>query len=165
MKNLNEYVAKANANMLKLGYEMNPGNTFRVNTRALTRWGQCRHNPDGTHIIEISYRLMEDSVSEEALMNTLMHELIHTIKGCNNHGVNFKRVAAQINRAYGLNIKTCTSAAEKGVAEVQRKVVIKHRFVCEDCGQTVERQRESDFTRRYQRYTCGCCGGAFKKLF
>ncbi|MBR3600233.1 MAG: SprT-like domain-containing protein [Lachnospiraceae bacterium] len=166
MQNLNELVSIAVADMEDLGYTINKNNSYVVNYRAKNRWGLCKHNPDGTCTIEISHRLLNEGVSRDAIMNTLMHELIHTLPGCNNHGVNFKRVAQVINDAYGLNIKRATSAEEKGIeVPIAPAPVYKYKFRCRACGQIISRTRESKFTKNYDRYSCGYCGGRFEKIF
>ena len=159
------YCSQAEDMMKQCGLESSNDVTYTINTRAIRRWGLCKHNPDGSHTIEISSRLLEDGVSESALLNTICHELIHTIKGCNNHGVNFKRAASVVNVYHGLNVKTRTSEEEKGIEPIETIRPVKHQFVCKHCGQVIKRYRESDFTKRYHQYTCGNCGGHFRKEF
>lgn len=137
---------------------------FRVNSRVKSRWGRCS-SIIGGFVIEVSERLLHDEVPMESLKNTIIHELLHTCKGCQNHGTTWKRLADKVNRAYGYNIKRTTSASEKGVQEEERVIKVKHRFACSSCGQIIERERESKFTKNYDRYRCGCCGGTFKKIF
>lgn len=162
---LTTYACQAEDMMQISGLGSSKEVTYTINTRALRRWGLCKHNPDGSHTIEIADRLLEEGVSSEAVLNTVCHELIHTIKGCNNHGKNFKVAAAILNKKFGLNVKTRTSAEEKGIEPIEVVRPVKHQFVCEHCGQVIKRYRESDFTKRYKQYTCGRCGGHFRKEF
>lgn len=88
---------------------------IKINTRAKQRWGLCTLLPDHSFKIEISSRLLEDNVSKEALIDTVMHEILHTVEGCMNHGKTWKLYAKIVNEKYGLNIKRCTSSAEKHI--------------------------------------------------
>ena len=162
---LTAYSSQAEEMLEQCGLKFSDKITYTINNRAIRRWGLCKHNPDGSHIIEISNRLLEDGVSEEAALNTICHEIIHTIKNCNNHGPNFKRVSAIINAKFGLNVKTRTSAEEKGLESIETVRPIKHKFICEHCGMVINRTKESKFTKHYRDYTCGKCGGTFRKEF
>lgn len=82
--------------------------------------GQCRYR-NGSYTINISCRLLEESVPREILKQTVLHEILHTCKNCMNHKTEWKEVANQVNRAYGYNIKRCTSAEELGLQDVQVK--------------------------------------------
>lgn len=164
MKDLQKIAKECIEELNAIGIKQGKILRFEINTRAKKRWGQCRMTPNG-FTINISYRLLGDSVDIMALKNTIMHEILHTCNGCLNHGAEWKRYADKVNRAYGYNIKRCTSAEEKGLERVQTTKIIKHKFVCECCGQVITRQKESNFTKHYNLYKCGRCGGDFKKLF
>lgn len=137
---------------------------YKVNTRATGRWGQCRKEADG-FVIEISSVLLNERNPEKALIETLLHELLHTCDGCQNHGAKWKSLASVLGEKYELCIKGRQSAEEKGIVVETRKKHIVHKFVCQGCGAVVERQRESKFTRHYRLYRCSKCGGTFKKIF
>lgn len=153
-----------------LGIEIGVIQSVETNSRAKSRWGRCRRREaySGTmYAIEISSELLKDEVSDKAAEETMLHELIHTCKGCFNHGPEWKRIAEKVNRAYGYNVKRVTSAEEKGI-EVKRpdiKKIAKYKFVCMGCGQEIYRQRESNFTRNSNRYRCAICGGSFKQEY
>lgn len=158
-------IAKECMNELDLiGIKYGNIKSFEINTRAKKRWGQCKAVCGG-YSINISIRLLNDNVPVESLKNTIIHELLHTCKGCMNHGEKWKLYANKVNRMYGYNIKRCTSSEEKGVEKVENKKEVKHKFICADCGQIICRVRESNFTKHYELYKCGRCGGEFKKVF
>lgn len=108
MKNI-EYLKKELETCKQMAAESNIqiGKIYdiKINTRAKKRWGLCSYFSDG-FIIEISSSLLQDNVSENALIDTLMHEVLHTVDGCMNHGKKWKECAKIINSRYGLNIKT-----------------------------------------------------------
>ena len=137
---------------------------FKVNSRAKKRWGQCSYSKiTDTYTIEISNRLLEDYVPEKSLMQVIIHELLHTCEGCMNHGKTWKRYAELVNETYGYDVSRTDSASGLGVNTEQ--IGVKHQFKCKCCGQVINRMRESKFTRNYQRYVCGKCGGDFEKIF
>jgi len=130
--------------------------------RVTKQWGCCRVSNFGS-MITVNKRLLEPDISEDALINTVMHELLHTCPGCANHGAKWKRYASMVNKAYGCNIKRCTAPSEKGIDELPRPVA-KYRFMCQKCGTVVSRQRASSFTKNPSGYVCGKCGGKFIAL-
>ena len=152
---------KKQCDALKIPY----GNVVQIvpSQRVTRKWGSCRVAM-GMNFITINKRLLEKDVSENALQDTVMHELLHTCPGCANHGNTWKYYAELVNRAYGYQIKRCTSAEEKGISIPEKKVNIKYRFRCKKCGKIVERQRASAFTRAPEKYRCAVCGGEFEKI-
>ena len=119
MKNLISLANKCMAQLDEIGIEYAQSIRWEVNTRAKKRWGLCEKHPNGVYTISISYRLLADDVADDGAINTIIHELLHTCKGCMNHGENWKREANKVNRAYGYNIKRCSSAEEKGVEQIE----------------------------------------------
>ncbi|MCR5272626.1 MAG: SprT-like domain-containing protein [Lachnospiraceae bacterium] len=140
---------------------------WKVNKRAGTRWGRCIRNADETFTIEIAQRLLTDErISDKACKETIIHELLHTCKGCMKHTGSWKMYATQMNVAYGYNIKRTTSGSEKGVEDHEvTPLPVKHIFVCKNCGAVIYRKRESRFTRHYRRYACARCkASAWSKI-
>lgn len=54
------------------------------------------------HTIEISPWVME--LDDSIIKNTIMHEIIHCLPNCNNHGKIFKQYAKYINQKLGYDI-------------------------------------------------------------
>lgn len=109
------------------------------------------------HKIEISAWVME--LNEEIIKNTIIHELIHCLPMCNNHGKVFKEYAKYINNQLGYDIKTTGNKKEdykksnkKYIEEKQYKYIIK----CKDCGELYYRMRKP---KNLQRYRCSLCNG------
>ena len=164
MRDLQKIARECMTELDNLGIEYGNIKSFEINTRAKKRWGQCKAVTDG-YTINISIRLLDEDTPLKSLKETVFHEILHTCKGCFNHGEMWKRYALKINKAYGYNIKRCTSASEKGVERITEAKQIKHKFVCENCGQVINRLKESKFTKYYTRYKCSACGGKFTKIF
>ena len=163
MRDLIEYACKAMDMLDSIGVRYGNIIDFTVNTTAKKRWGQCRKVPGG-YEININAVLLDERNSEDGLMNTILHELAHSVDGCMNHGANWKAVANKIFIDLGYNIKRTDSAEDKGVIESTRKIEYKYQFRCKGCGKIVGRCRASRFTYNYQCYRCGYCGGHFERI-
>ena len=72
----------------------------RINNRAKKRFGMCIMK-NGSYTIELSSIMLTEP--ESSCMQTLCHELIHTCRGCGDHGSIFKKYADILNRRYGYN--------------------------------------------------------------
>lgn len=164
MRNINEVVENCCRKLDAIGIRYGQITSVTINTRAKKRWGQCVQS-GGRFTISISSMLMSEKVALIHLENTVIHEILHTCNGCFNHGETWKILADKVNRAYGYNVKRTTSPEEKGIDPAIFAVNIKHKFVCNGCGGIVVRQRESDFTKHYNWYTCAKCNGKFTKVF
>lgn len=166
MRNLIELANECMVELDEIGIQYAETIYWEINTRAKKRWGLCKYNSNGSYTISISSRLLADDVAVDGAINTIIHELLHTCKGCMNHGENWKREANKVNRAYGYNIKRCSSAEEKGVEPIESMPkAIKHQFRCKECGKVYSRMKESNFTKHWEHYRCGCCNGEFIKIF
>lgn len=152
--------------------------TISFSKRKTKRYGCCKQeDPDkatayrikrrlyfrkfNTHHIEISKWLMD--LNEDIIKNTIIHELIHCIPDCNNHGKEFKKYAKLINDNLGYNISRVGNKLEdykkSGQVLTEKENKNKYQIICEKCGQTYYRQRLSkNFTRKY---LCGICKGKF----
>ncbi len=133
MKNLNMLFNECINECKKAGIPYGTIKEVGINTRAKSRWGQCRYM-NGVYSINISSILLEDDVTDVATKTTIIHEIIHTCKDCMNHGAEWKKYAEIMNRKYGYNIKRCTSADEKHISIEIAKPKYKYTVVCEKCG-------------------------------
>lgn len=129
---------------------------IKINSRAKKRWGLCTKLPNNTFLIEISSRLLEDDVEKDALMNTVMHEVLHTVKDCLNHGAKWKQCAQLINDVYGLNVKRCTSAEEKNIVSPVEESY-NYIVACPKCGYQWKYIRKTKCVMHPSRYNhTGC---------
>ena len=81
-----------------------------------------------------------------------------------NHGPNFKKYAALCHNN-GVDIKT---REIEMLDEMPSRALFKrpqHKFVCKRCGHERLEYRTDKFAKNYEYYTCGYCGGRFKKIF
>lgn len=152
---------------------------FTVNTRATRRFGQAKKANGRWYNININHWLLDDNSPQEGLENTVLHELLHTVDGCNGHTGKWLRLARQVKSVYGYDI-TRTSTAEEKLGEnaknfkheqakkkAKRKAnkpyPYKYKIVCEGCSTEGYRQRKDTtiklITGEIKGYcTCNHCG-------
>ena len=131
----------------------------RLTRRAVTRFGCCIRQADGSYRIELAQRLLE--APEEACLQTLAHEVLHTCPGCRNHGARWKEYARRMNEAYGYAISRTGSCEALGVADARP---VRHLVVCTRCGMEFPRSRRSPLVDHPERYRCRC-GGVLQRKF
>lgn len=75
------------------------GNVIKidVNTRSKKRWGQCQ-KIGNNYIIEVNQILLREDTDIDGLKNTIIHELLHTCKGCMKHTGEWKQLAEAVKR-------------------------------------------------------------------
>lgn len=130
-----------------------------VNSRAKTRFGRCIHSPLGGCVIEISQRVI--SAGESAAKEILAHEVLHSCRGCRNHGKLWKKYAEMMNSAFGYHIKRTSSCEELGIAD-DIKAPAPYEVTCQSCGAKIERIKKSPLITHTERYRCRCGGRLFR---
>ena len=138
-----------------------------ANARYTRKWGTCTYVGGNMYRIEIAGRLLQDDVSYEATMDTVIHELLHAYKNRMCHTGEWKRCANLVNKAYPqYNIKRCTSAAEKGFDDENYiKETVKYVVTCDTCGTKNYYKKKGKVVQYIMKYpnTHGCmcqkCGG------
>ena len=113
------------------------------------------------YTIEISKWVMD--LDESIIKNTVIHELIHCLPYCNNHGSEFKKYANIINEKLGYNITRVGNKKqdfEKSNLEYIEKEEYKYKIECEKCGKIFYRKRlAKNFIKIYR---CSNCLGKLK---
>lgn len=97
----NNYRSIGSAQDLNCAFERVPG-----------KRGEKRVRAGKTPLFRISIARSEFS-SDADLLDVMLHEVIHTCTGCQNHGKRFKAVAAHANRVYKSNV-TVTKQRDEG---------------------------------------------------
>ena len=123
-----------------------------VNTRARTRLGCCRTEPD-RHTIELSAALL--TADEQIIRQVLAHEILHTCPGCANHGPRWQRWAAMMSRQFGYRIHRTASHAALGIEDDRP---VRYVVVCGRCGSRTNRMKRSPLVDHPERYRCKCGG-------
>lgn len=165
MKNIYAIYKKCREMLVNIDIECGKVSNLIVNSRAKNRWGICIFKKEtNSYEIQLSDRLLQDSVADDGAVNTMLHELLHTVEGCYGHGAKWRYLADRVHRNYGIVIKRTNSAQDKGVPD-DNPMNAKYVFKCNHCGKIVTRDRESKFTRLYECYRCGRCHtGKFKRI-
>ena len=148
-----------------LNIEFGPVEEVSINTRAKSIWGQCaRNKANNTYRISINSELLNDEVSHNALMDTVIHEFLHAHEDRMSHTGEWKRCANLVNRVYGYNIKRSTSPDEKGLDGISQNKKAKYIITCDVCGCENKYMRKSKIVKlilaspKNPLCRCGCCG-------
>lgn len=149
-------------NSININVKENRVIDIKINTRSKKRYGCCKKLSKNRFQIEVSEWVMD--LNEDIIKNTIIHELIHCMPRCSNHGEVFKNYAKIVNEKLGYNISRVGNKKndyEKSNKEyTEKQVNYKYKVICDGCNQTFFRQRIiRSFTRKYR---CGKCGGRFK---
>lgn len=145
-------IGKLNQAGLKSEWKINPSLRF---SNSFTFAGQCRYQRE-THtcLISLSKNFMEN---EQAVKDTLAHELVHTMHNCRNHGRNFHVYARKIEKILGdVEIQVRASQEDMDMEALKRRA--KYLVRCQSCGHEWYRQRRSKLILHPERYHCGCGG-------
>ena len=114
-----------------------------------------------SYTIEISKWVME--LEESIIKNTIIHELIHCLPYCNNHGKYFQFYAKKINEQLGYCITRTGNKREdyaKSNIAYQEEEKYNYQIQCEECGQVFYRKRlAKNFVKKYR---CKKCLGRFE---
>lgn len=155
-KDLNKMLSTAIEQVTSLGLNPSPIDETIYLTRATKTYGKCERI-DGGFAIHVSKYFKDNDEGE--LMNMLVHEVLHTVPNCFDHGKSWKSAAELANKTFGYNISRLSNFKMNGMSESQKEVMYKYIIVCEDCGNELRRQRKSKLVTNVEKYTCGACGG------
>ena len=102
------------------------------------------------------------SLRQKRLEETILHEMIHTLPGCFNHGSKFKWYCDCLNRRFGYSLQRATDSSKYGVEVKHDRRQIKYQVICPHCGKTYEYTRKPKY--HIAMYSCGRCGYTKLKL-
>lgn len=159
MRNVNEYLTMCLEILDDCRIPYGKILEISVNHRA-QRWGLCTRTPYGFKI-QVNATLLDERNGEDGLVNTILHELIHTCPDCMNHGTTWKNYAEIVRKKWGYNIKRTSSTEDKHVTtgNLNRKTMTdKYLIKCEKCGNEWRRKRWSGLCENVNRYRCSCGG-------
>ena len=136
-----------------------------VNKRAKTRFGCCKAEKifPGTvqYTIEISERIL--TAPEKNIKEIIAHELLHTCRGCMNHGKKWKTYAEKFGNAFGYKITRTSTDTSFGLSVTKAEAAPpRYMLVSSRCGREYLRRRRSRVVEHPEQYRCGKCGGHLK---
>lgn len=110
------------------------------------------------YYIRISKVLTDAESDPVRIYETIAHEVIHCVDGCMKHTGRWKEIVQRFNAAYGTHI-TRTCSAPKSYTENAP-----YKIACEKCGNTIGYARMCKSVKHPELYSCGRCGGDFKRV-
>lgn len=105
-------------------------------------------------------------MSDKALEETLLHEILHCVVGCFDHQPKWKRLAEKLNKEYNYNIQRCNSLDEKLGDKCAEQIRAKRRVEyklykgkCLDCGNEFGQRgkRKPKWYSHIDNYKCSHC--------
>lgn len=133
-------------------------------SRAKRRWGSCKRINNGRYefSISISDICFNEPECIEFIKNTMAHELIHTVKGCFDHGILFKAYGKKAGeKGYVINTANKSSVVK---SEEEMFNESKHILKCRKCGKLYFRLRFPKKKDYIKKIRCGVCGGKLDKI-
>lgn len=153
---LREGIKQVKAAGIEPGY-INPN--VKINSRAKTRFGMCRKTP-GKYDYEIELNSQLLKADKSKAMNTMVHEILHSVKGCMNHGRLWTRNSEIMNEREGYDISRLSSYSKLGLERPKAKYVIQ----CVDCDNQILRFKRSKVVTHINNYACGACSGKLELI-
>ena len=139
----------------------------KISKRAHKRYGCCKPEiPDSKYrkIIKRGFKFIV--CYENYFKYTIeIHELIHCLPKCTNHGEEFKKYAKIINEKLGYNITRTGNKKEdfkRSNVEYNEAEEYKYKIKCKDCGQIYYRKRLNK--NLIKKYRCGKCKGKLELI-
>lgn len=127
-----------------------------INGRPKKRFGCCKRI-EGRFRLEVSRFIL--ACEPARVRNVIAHEVLHTCRGCDNHGKIWKSYAKVMNDRYGYRIKTTSSFAEMGLPEpAPQERRIRYVMRCTGCGREYPRERFTCVMQKINAYRCRCGG-------
>ena len=133
-------------------------------SKARGYWAQIKHVSGNYYELRVSdvfNEITDEHLFHKRLLSCMIHELIHTIPRCWNHGAVFKKIANLVNRYYPeFDVQTGTEGSAFGIAEEVRPY--KYIVRCENCGSESKYYRKPKIwqylNKKNSPYTCCKCG-------
>lgn len=151
------YFDEAMQMVTQLGIPVGKITDVSVNSRFINIWGRCDKNSDKKSFrIQISRKLMEEG-TRDGILDTMIHEILHTCPRCFNHQGLWKKYAQMIYEKYGIDVKRTTSCEEKGMPAYQPKY--KYTIRCTSCGREFKYKKRCFVVEHYSLYCCDHCRG------
>lgn len=135
-------------------------------TRAKSYWASIHTTATpGSYYLLISTLLFDQldlDVQQKKLQETIIHELIHTLPKCMNHGKTFQKWAEKVNAVYPeYNITTKSSAKDYDI--ILEAPVDKYIIKCNSCGIESRYARKPKVWKYLSEadcpFVCSKCGG------
>ena len=165
MLDLNELSCECINELKSIGIVCGVVRKWEINNRAKCRLGLCTKISSDTFDISIAGFLLNDENNITLAKSTIIHELLHTIKGCFKHTGKWKELACLINEKFPeYNIKRTFNRTEIADIVNLKEPTFRYILKCKSCGQEILRQRKSKAVINYKKYRCSKCGGNLERI-
>lgn len=159
---IEDYVSKASDILYENVKEFNPVTVDKIVISSMrSSWVNITKLDNNHYQIKVS-KIFEEIPSkepfEERLTSCMIHELIHTIKGCHGHKDNFQRIANIVTKKTSYKITTGVSAEKYGVTNTPRGN--KYVITCNKCDKHFYYKRRPKMWNNFNNCTCPYCKGS-----
>lgn len=140
-----------------LHYEL-PTIEVEASNRLKRALGQATCMGHNNYQIKISTHHLKHRTGAESL-DTMIHEILHCLPECFNHGKHWKHEARRVNELLGMNIDTKANieTTEEELNEYN------HAIQCKACGTITGYMRRTKAYRNPELYRCSC-GGELERI-
>ena len=136
-----------------LSFKLNPNLNYAV--------GQCVFKESGTEIQfgEKYFKAYVDNDMEHEIINTLVHETLHSLPDSHNHGKTWKKHAKTINDMFDLKIERLAPRDKvlDMLDEEEKFNMVK--LVCIRCDKETYVKKSHKAVKNPDNFTCRCGGG------
>lgn len=134
-----EDLEKAKQQLIDLGYDISQNKydlTFNLNGYKTV--GRCKRFSNTYFLISINEKYI-NVLDRSSIQNTIMHELIHSLKGCMNHGTQWQMIAQRVNYKYNYHISRLTSKEDHSIIKSFKveNNCFKYKVICSHCNNEI----------------------------
>lgn len=125
---------------------------------------ECECKGDGyLFSIKIKKELSNESVNIMELKEVIIHELIHTCKGCLSHGKTWRKYAKILNDKYGYSL--LEEKDEDAIFHKELPVI--HKVICPVCGAFYNCRNKEIWINAENSggFICSFCGADYETVF
>lgn len=140
-----------------LQYEL-PNIKVEASNRLKRALGQAVRMGHGNYKIQISTHHLKHRSGAETL-DTMIHEILHCLPKCFNHGKNWKHEAHKVNELLGTNID------RQANIEITEEELNRYNYAiqCKECKAITGYMRRTKAYRNLELYRC-ICGGELERI-
>lgn len=152
---LNKLLAKVIEQVESVGLKPSPIDDTLELSNSASALGSCKKEMVGFTISISKYIKNND---EKELMNTLVHEVLHAVPKCFNHGAQWRAAASLMNEKFNYGIERLANDSVANLTPQHQAVLKRYAIKCADRGQEIYRQTQSKVIKHPEMYSCGCGG-------
>ena len=153
--------------LAQAGYPEVLKQTYKIelSSRRKNNFGKCAQERGSTNFTLSFNSNYIKYASPEHVHETILHECIHSVPGCMNHGAKWKAIGEYMSTHYQFTTPTRLTHDENYNKNYLRAktnyYTYKYAIVCDSCGKTWRYKRKSRIIDSAPKGTCTCpyCSG------